>query len=299
MNIVYVILAHKLPEQLVRLVNKLNSDSSYFIIHVDKKTDRETYGSMAGPLHTYKNVSFLYRYRHYYGDFNHLLATLDAFKKVHELGIPYDYIILLTGQDYPLKSNKCIQRTLQESDGNSFLEYFPLPNEHWKDENGGLDRVIYWNFNLCGREFAIREKNRFIPSFLVPLSSAFAEILPIQRKLPGDLKPFGGSAYWCLSRDCIEYMNNFVQQNKALVNFFKYVKIPEETFFQTVLLNSPLKNRIVNDNLRYIVWSTTRHPAVLQKEGLKEFINTDRLFARKFDVTIDSDVLDMIDHVTS
>ena len=120
-----------------------------------------------------------------------------------------------------------------------------------------------------------------------------------RRKLPSDLKLFGGSAYWCLSRDCIEYMNNFVQQNAALVNFYKHVKIPEEIFFQTVLLNSPLKNQLVNDDLRYIVWSGTRHPAILHKEDLKEFINTNKLFARKFDVTIDPDVLDMIDEATS
>lgn len=299
MKIVYIILAHKLPEQLVRLVRKLNSVETSFVIHVDKKTDHETYRQMADPLKTYKNVHFLYRHKRNYGDFNHLRSTLDGFNKVRELGIRYDYVILLTGQDYPIKSNEHIERVLLESDGSSFLEYFPLPSEQWKDENGGLDRVNYWHFNLFGREFAIREKNRFIPTRLDPLLPFLVKILPIRRKLPVDFKLFGGSAYWCLSKECIEYVDNLVQQKKDFVKFFKHVLIPEELFFQTVLLNSPLKNRIINDNLRYIVWYSTRHPPVLMRENLEEFINTDKLFARKFDITIDPEILDLIDLATS
>jgi hypothetical protein len=298
MRIVYIILAHKLPEQLVRLVRKLNNDLTSFIIHVDKKTDQVTYRSMVDPLCTFKNVFFLHRYERNYRDFNHLKATLDGFQKVYELGIPYDYMILLTGQDYPIKSNEHIQMVLRDSGGNSFLEYFTLPSEHWKNENGGLDRINYWHFNWHGLEYAIREKNRYTPSFLTPLISGPAKFLPFQRKLPPDFKVFGGSAYWCLSRDCIEYVRTFVKQNNDFVKFFKHVLIPEEIFFQTVLLNSPLKSKIINDNLRYIVWPSSHHPPILRKENLNEFINSNKLFARKFDETVDLDVLDMIDEFT-
>ena len=80
MRIVYIILAHKLPQQLVRLVKKLNNDFTFFCIHVDRKADRETYRGMVDPLRTYENIRFLYRHKRYYGDFNHLGATLDAFQ---------------------------------------------------------------------------------------------------------------------------------------------------------------------------------------------------------------------------
>jgi hypothetical protein len=208
-------------------------------------------------------------------------------------------MILLTGQDYPIKSNEHIQKVLRNSDGNSFLEYFTLPSEHWENENGGMDRINYWHFNWHGMEYAIREKYRFMPSLLAPLISGPAKILLFRRKPPPDFKIFGGSAYWCLSRDCIEYISMFVKQNNDFVKFFKHVLLPEEIFFQTVLLNSPLKSKIINDNLRYIIWPSSRHPPILRKENLKEFINSNKLFARKFDETIDLDVLDMIDEFTS
>jgi hypothetical protein len=107
---------------------------------------------------------------------------------------------------------------------------------------------------------------------------------------------FGGSHFWCLSRYCIEYVHEFVQQNDAFMRFFKYVKTPHEMIFQTILLNSALKDLLVNDNLRYFDWSrNSSHPEILCKQDFERFINKDKLFARKFDVTVDADVLDMID----
>ncbi len=84
-----------------------------------------------------------------------------------------------------------------------------------------------------------------------------------------------------------------------MLKFFKHVKIPEEIFFQTVLLNSSLKSRLRNDSLRYIVWSTSRHPAILRKQDFERFMETDKMFARKFDMTVDEGVLDMIDQMIS
>jgi hypothetical protein len=74
------------------------------------------------------------------------------------------------------------------------------------------------------------------------------------------------------------------------------VKIPDETFFQTVLMNSPYKNRISYDNLRYITWPPgSRHPMTLDRRDFDTFMDSNKLFARKFDTTVDADVLDMID----
>ena len=41
------------------------------------------------------------------------------------------------------------------------------------------------------------------------------------------------------------------------VSFFRRVFIPDELFFQTILVNSELRNRIVNDDLRYMRWTAT------------------------------------------
>ncbi|MGE5445412.1 MAG: hypothetical protein ACM3SR_12560 [Ignavibacteriales bacterium] len=43
MRLAYIISAYKYPEQLIRLILRLNTDTTSFFIHVDKKTDNEVY----------------------------------------------------------------------------------------------------------------------------------------------------------------------------------------------------------------------------------------------------------------
>ena len=294
MKIAYITLAHKLPEQLVRLVRKLNTDAASFFIHIDKKTDGETYRKMTEPLRAYENVYFLKRHMCSWRDFGVVEATLEGIRKVLALRLRYDYVILLTGQDYPIKSNRHIQEVLQKSGGRSF-RILPLPSERWSDGSGGLDRVTYWHFSYRGRRIPFLKRKQLLPSRLSSLWLAFAKVLRIHRKVPENVRLFGGSAYWCLTRDCIEYVDEFAQRNAGFVKFFKHAFAPDEIFFQTVLMNSPLKNSLVDNNLRHIVWNDTPHPKILCKQDAEEIIGTDKLFARKFDMTIDADVLDMID----
>ena len=58
----------------------------------------------------------------------------------------------------------------------------------------------------------------------------------------------------------------------------------------------PLKDRIVNDNYRYIDWSGGgANPKVLTLDDAEELKRSHKLFARKFDTTQDAAVLDVID----
>lgn len=282
MKIVYVILAHKLPEQLVRLVKKLNTDNTSFLIHVDKKTDNETFRRMEDPLRGYKNVHFLKRYVVQWGTFSQVQAALEGVRTALDTRLEFDYVVLLSGQDYPIKSNEYIHKFFEESNGKSYLEFFPLPNKVWKTENGGMDRFIYWNLYFLGRP------RKVFPRFDLPY-----------RKFLGNFNVFGGSAFWYLARDCVEYINDYMQQEENYFKFWKYARIPDEAFFQTVLLNSPLKDQLVNDNFRYIVWVTTPHPEILRGANYEQLITSNKLFARKFDAAVDLDILDMIDRATS
>jgi hypothetical protein len=60
-------------------------------------------------------------------------------------------------------------------------------------------------------------------------------------------------------------------------------------------MSSELAPTVVNDNLRYIDWSRGARPAVLGMADLEALRRSPKLFARKFDVTVDRQVLDAID----
>lgn len=296
MKIIYIILAHKLPEQVVRLVRKLNTDETVFLIHVDKKTDHETYLRMANPLRMNKNVIFIKRHNCNWGDISLVKATLSAIFELRTRNISFDYAILLSGQDYPIKSNNQIKRVLEESQGLSYINYFTEPEPlaiKW------LERIVYWHFKLHRWHFIFPHQSMFINPLFNRFWKVFGKNIKIRRALPLDLKPYFGGQFWCLSKECISYIQDFVKKNPSYLRFFRFSNIPDEIFFQTILLNSRYNNRLINDDLRYIRFSSQKsHPKILNIDDFEKFIHSSNLFARKFDSDIDSSVLDMIDHVT-
>jgi hypothetical protein len=70
-------------------------------------------------------------------------------------------------------------------------------------------------------------------------------------------------------------------------------------FFQTVLLNSKndaLINSIVNNDLTYIKWlKDMPQTEILKACDYEEIKNSNKLFARKFDTCIDSQILSLLD----
>ena len=124
------------------------------------------------------------------------------------------------------------------------MRHVALPWEPW-GPRGGLDRIEDWHVITYRR-----------------LHLA----LPLRRRLPGGLEPYGGSAYWCLSSTLVHFVHGFLSENPDYVRFFEHVFVPDEIFFQTIIMNSELRNTVENDDLRYLDWSREPAPAVFTLE---------------------------------
>jgi hypothetical protein len=272
-KLAYIVSAYRLPEQLVRLLRRLDDGNATFVVHVDRKTDAATFRRMREGAAGVRNVTFLERHVCHWGGWGHVRASLKGIARLVESGADFDYAVLLTGQDYPLRAPAAIGGYLAESDGRSFLRHFPLPQPAW-DGRGGLDRFETWHV-LWYRRLHVR--------------------LPLRRRIPGGLTPYGGSPYWFLPRDVIAWIHEYVVTHPKYVRFFEHVFVPDELFFQTLVLNSPHRDSVVDANLRYIDWSTTPGPKVLRADDLDALRASGMLFARKFDETVDSEILDLLD----
>jgi hypothetical protein len=311
MKIAYLVLTHRYPEQVIRLILRLNTENALFLVHVDKKTNNKIYQQIFSSLSHLPNVYFLNRQSVYWGDFGMVAAALEGIKELFNKHIFFDWLVFLSGQDYPVKSTCQIEEFLSRNKGKLFIEYKNLmvtpPDESWP--TSGFDRINYWHFHLHNMRFVFPAKlttnayNRYcranqtwfrIFSFLW---SGLIFWFPLKRKFPEGFKPFWGSNYWCLSRDCVEYIHSFVKQNKAFVNYFKYVELPEEMFFQTIILNSKFKENVINDNLFYIDWENPNptRPRIFVKSDFERLVESFKLFARKFDCIKDTDILDLLD----
>lgn len=273
MRIVYVILAHQLPEQLERLVRRLSTPSALFLIHINRRSDDATLEAARDALADLDNVVFLRRTKLYWGGFGHVRATIEALDELERRSERFDYVALLTGQDYPIKPVATIESMLAESGGRSFMAYDRLPGG-WAD---GMKRITHWHSRRVG------------------VARGWHLHLPIRRRFPQGLTPYGGSSYWWLSREAIEYVQRFIAEQPRAYRFFKHVDVPDEIFFHTVVMNSPLRESVVNDELRLVDWTREPLPWVFGADDLETLRRSSKVLARKFDSTIDAEILDLID----
>jgi len=302
MTIAYIIFAHKSPDQLARLIHRLNTSGSVFFVHVNKLTDDITYQKMVGAVRNLKNVTFVKRHKITWGRL--LFAVNIVISDIVKKKIEFDYMFLLTGQDYPIKTNDFIEEFLNRNKGKQFIHHFSIPRDpqrdpcegwSWKNENGGLDRFENWHIRLFDKHYRIPGAGKANSKVKSNIQHLLLRFVP-KRKFVVGFKPFGGSTYWCLTKECAEFMNDFIRDNPRFVNYFKYVGLPDEIFFQTIILNSPFRDSVINDDLRCTDWSAGGpHPRIWRKEDIEVLKDSKGLIARKFDSEVDSEILDLID----
>jgi len=226
-------------------------------------------------LGAHANVEWLPRRPSPWGGFGHVAATLDGLRRIAADGLRADYVVLLTGQDYPLKSNAAIDAFFARQDGRSFLHHQPLPVAALP--HGGYDRLA--------RHLVRGGRVRPWPSLGLGVGAW-------GRRVPYGLQPWFGSGYWCLHREAVGYVMDFLAAHPRYTRFFRRAFIPDEMFFQTILANSPLAATIVDDDLRFIRWPG---PAILTSADDAALAASSDLFARKFDERVDAEVLNLID----
>jgi len=167
MRIAYLILAHQLPDQLVRLVQRLDSPGALFLIHINRRSDDAIFRAAQAGLAELDNVVFLRRHKLYWGAFGHVRATIEGLDELYRRTAQFDYVALMTGQDYPIKPISTIERTLAKSGGTSFMAHDRLPG----GLADGMERITYWHSRRIGKPRGWHLKlpiRRRFPQALVP-----------------------------------------------------------------------------------------------------------------------------------
>ncbi|MFQ6661894.1 hypothetical protein Gotur_029901 [Gossypium turneri] len=126
-----------------------------------------------------------------------------------------------------------------------------------------------------------------------------------KRAMPDAFKIFTGivcNPYHCspwivLSRSFLEFcIFGWDNLPRTLLMYFNNVMLSEESYFHTVICNSPeLKNTTVNSDLRYMIWDNPpkMEPHFLNISDYDQMAQSGAAFARMFKE--DDPVLDMVD----
>lgn len=288
LRIAYLILAHSKPRQLIKLINALKNDNlTCFVIHYDSRASDCEYKEL---IDEFSNNPYIYfvekRVKCFWGDFSLVEATLECMKCLEENNITYNYAVLLSGQDYPIKSNGEIFQFFQENYGSEFIECEKFPVKKWW--GGGMNRLHYYYYNKSDNAL------KYVKCSMISLLRK----IKVKRKLP-EMDFYGGSQWWALTNEAIKFIIDYVNRNKLSVSFFEYSHIPDEIFFHTIIMNSHFKTAIKNDNLKYIHWikHDQSSPSVLRAEDIDSILNIKKLFARKFDMNTDYKIIELLDSV--
>lgn len=262
--------------QVERLVKRLISERADIYIHIDKKSGIDQFAF----LEKHSGVYFIKkRVTMNWGNYSMVKAMLSSFDEILQSNVSYSHINLLSGQDYPLQSVDKFENYLFENQGKTFMKYLSIPHE-WSNASERLIRYNLGDWKLPGKYQIQYLINRYFPL----------------RKFPKHLQPFGGSAWFTITPECTRYVLDYLRDNPRLISFIKYIWAVDEIVFQTVLVNSPHKDKIVNEHLRYIHFKDdSPHPTVFTKHDAETLLQSGKFFARKFCTQFDSEILDYLD----
>jgi hypothetical protein len=305
MKICYLIQTHKNPEQiyrLVKLIKQLSPDSYVLISHNYYTCDLDRI-----PIQNLPNVEIIISNKIQRYDFSILQAYFNAIDWLFQHNIKFDWLVNLTGQDYPTQPLPKIEKFLVQTEYDGFLEYFDVfsPQSPWSLKTA-YNRYYYQYF-LSPVQLSSKQKiifkpvKKFINFFQKIVRVDISPVLMIaykSKKLPFNrqFKCYGGSYFTTLSWKCISYLHALSINPSKIINYYKKTLLPEESLIQTLLVNSK-KFNLCDRNYRYINFEHSRHghPHLLTHQDYPFLIQEDIHFARKFDIAENSKILDMLD----
>lgn len=297
LRLAYLVFVHKNPDQLVRLVKRLSCKGSTFYVHVDAKENLNSFRAAAHQLSTEKVVWLTKRKAISWGDFSLSEAYLSSFQAILQHRPEPDFIITISGQDYPLVTNGAIQNWLGHHVDQTILDYSLVTDDspHLVERVEQYYLSVKRHHNLVYPHPNPDKLRKRLFNRALHLSGLFS----LPRQMPLGHQLYFGTNWFQLKPLAARYLISFARSNPSYLRFFRYTYVPEEIFFQTILLNAAesIRNTIHNKRITFMQWDRPEgsYTEPISTHELPYMLNSGKLFARKFDPQHSSAVLDQLD----
>lgn len=271
----YMIICHNNFEQLCLLLELLDDERNDIYIHVDKKVKEPPFDMLRAAV-KHSGLYFAKRVNVTWGGYSQIRAELALLEAV--AGGGYAYCHFLSGIDLPIKSQDCIHAFFAALEGQQCVSFERVENV--------LDRVRYYYLlqNLIGR------KQGLLPDILRRLQGFGLRVqhkLKFSRIKGREKMFFEGSNWVSITGDFAAWI---VKNKTRAKKLFSHSLCADELFVQTMLMNSPFKERVHRESVRFIDWQRG-NPYTFRTGDFEQLINSDKLFARKFDVNQDPEIV--------
>lgn len=318
MNIVFMVMCHKNAKQVIRLVHTLLREGVFVVIHTDSEMQDIEYKVIREFVQDNQQVFLTGQHMHGELDMRSLVditllmikeaVRIEASKKIH-----FSYYCLMSGQDYLIKPVDKILEMLIHFYPKPYIGCAPYQKTtpiFFKFDNN--KETIKWtrfvNNHIHNKVlWEIFRYIRYIQRIYYRIRKKTSR--DILQRLHVDL--YMGSAWWILPDKVISFILCEMEKKPAYIDVIldgSYT--PEETFFQIMALRSPLKDMIQvrkykdtkKDSRTWAIFTGakmdkpfTGHPYYFESDDFQEIQKSDFWIARKFDETIDKNILDRID----
>lgn len=281
-----LILAHCNIPQVCELAKRLNG-SFYVYIHVDKKhllTDEEK-EMLALP-----NVEYFQAVSVNWGSWSIGEAAYQLFQRALK-NPEIEYFHLISGQDWPLLPQEKIRDFFAGND-KIYMRYAPAKGTKKTGEPLLWWQKFYFNYDTVKRRTLfgkIYHRVILALQFLLGVNKF--------KRYGMDLEIFQGANWLDIPREPLEYTVRYWDTHENVRNVFKTGFCPDEFWVQTILVNSDYRQKIVNRELRYVLWEKQHgsFPAILDLSNLEEIQKSDAFFMRKVTFEHSKELLDRID----
>jgi hypothetical protein len=237
------------------------------------------------------------------GYFSIVAPYFEALAWLAREGVEFDWLVYLSGQDYPTQPIAALERKLAAEGRDGYLRHWRAdaePSPWGRRRQGFLRyRLQYLDLPRAARPLLRLFKAANGAQTLWHLHLTYGERLGL--RWPGD--PFRrGAVCWAgkqwsvLGRAAVERLREAAAGAPELMRWFARTVCPDEAVVQTLLLAAGGLD-LVDDDLRFVDFAGSRdgHPRYLDAADLPALADPRYYFARKFDPVVAPELLDRLD----
>ncbi|MDD5037252.1 MAG: beta-1,6-N-acetylglucosaminyltransferase [Methylococcaceae bacterium] len=267
----FAVLAHGNLDHLARLVARLSEcPNDTVVVHLDRRMAKSLRRHFKERFSNSSNVLYAPSRRCYWGGWSLVDASFRCIDCLADSARPFKYLSLLSGTDYPIRSIDEFREYLSSRNGVEFIEAY---NIAWED-------FIKCGFTTGRYEYVFPFARDVFHPLLFSVWQAVLETLDIRRCLPSWVLPYGGSQWWTLTAEAVDYLRQTTIRRRVKAVFGKAF-VPDEHVFQIALMASPFRAQVAHDNLRYVLPSPAGGPNWLYPADMAQALDSGQFFARK------------------
>jgi hypothetical protein len=263
----FIIMCHTALDRAAQVARHWASRDCPVVIHVDRRVDKARFKHLQNELADLDIVRFTPRRKCEWGTWS-LVAASQACSEVMLREFPaVRHVYLASGSCLPLRPVEELRTYLKERPQTDFIESVTIRDVNWIV--GGLnDERFQYRFPFSWK------RNRYLFDRYVELQRRVG----FQRKVPDGITPHLGSQWWCLTRQTLSAILEDPRRQE-IDRFFKYVWIPDESYYQTLARNYARK--IESRSLTLSKFDFQGKPHVFYDDHLHLLRRSDCFVARK------------------